>query len=153
MSSSRRRSSTDEERAAKEGFLRAAWHQRACAVSGDARDWDPQIGKNWEAHHVVEAAELKRRYRFDVLWDERNALRLRPDIHRRHTNRMEPVPLRCLKQDNIDFAFEVLGASARDYLGTKYTGSDARVQRAFEVAEARRKLSERKIDPDVIRIP
>jgi hypothetical protein len=151
--SSRRRATTDEERAAREGFRRAAWLQRACAVTGDARDWDPKIGKNWEAHHVVEAAELKRRNRFDVLWDERNALRLRPDIHRRHTNRMEPVPLRCLSQENIDFAFEVLGASARDYLETKYTGSDARVQRAFEVVEARRKLSERKIDPDVSHAP
>lgn len=153
MTSFRRRSSADEERAARESFLRAAWGQRACAVSGDSRDWDPKVGKNWEAHHVVEASELKRRNRFDVLWDERNALRLTPDVHRRHTNRMEPVPLRCLTQDNIDFAFEVLGASARDYLATKYSGADARVQRAFEVCEARRVLTQRKIDPDVSRIP
>lgn len=152
MRSSRRRSSADE-RAAREAFLRAAWRQRACAVSRDGRDWDPKVGKNWEAHHVVEAAELKRRGLHHLLWDERNALRLRPDVHRRHTNRMEPVPLRCLKQDNIDFAFEIMGAGAKDYLDQKYTGTDARVQRAFEVTEAERLLKLRKIDPDVSHIP
>lgn len=151
MPSSRQR--WTKERDAREGFKRAAWRQRACAVSGDARDFDPKTGKNWEAHHVVEARELKARGLNHLLWDERNALRLRPDVHRRHTNRMEPVPLRCLTQDNIDFAFEVMGASAKDYLERLYTGTDARVQRAFEVYEAERLLKQRKIEPDVSHIP
>jgi hypothetical protein len=147
------RAATADERAAKEAFQLAAWGQRACAVSRDGRDWDPAIGKNWEAHHVIEKRELKARGLAHLLWDERNALRVRPDIHRRHTNRMEPIPLRCLKQDNIDFAFEVMGASAKEHLERLYPGADARVQRAFEVYEARRKLALRKIDPDVNHIP
>jgi hypothetical protein len=138
----------DEVRAARDAFLRAAWRQRGCAVSGDARDF-ANGAKNWEAHHVVEARELKKRNLHHLLWDERNALRLRPDIHRRHTNRMEPVPMTALKDDNIAFAFEVMGASAKEYLERLYTGTDERVQRAFEVCEAERLLRRRHYEPPV----
>lgn len=125
---------TEAERAARGGFQEEAWRQRECAVSKDRRDF-ADGRKNWEAHHVVEARWLKGHGHRDKLYDRRNAIRLTPDVHRRHTNRMEPIPLLALTDDNIEFAFEVMGVLALEYLTRLYTGTDARVQRAFEVAE------------------
>lgn len=116
-------------------FLQAAWEQRACAVSEDGRDFvDGQ--KNWEAHHVVEKRWLRANYL--PLYDRRNALRLRPDVHHLHTVGAKRVPLRVLTDENIEYAFEVMGASAYDYLTRLYDGDDPRVERAFEIAEAER---------------
>jgi len=119
------------EREERRRFAEAAWRQRACAATFDARDW-VATGKNWEAHHVVEKRWL-RGHRLP-LWNERNALRLRPDVHRKHTNRSEIIELRLLTDDNIAYAFEIMGPAAEEYLERIYRGPDDRVQRASKVA-------------------
>lgn len=130
------RNERELEEANKRAFLQAAWEQRACAVSGDARDRDDQGYKNWEAHHVVEKRWLKANFMF--LWDPRNVLRLTPDAHRRHTNRMEPVPLSRLTDANIEYAFEIMEHRAYEYLTRMYTGVDERVEQAGREAEEKR---------------
>lgn len=132
----RYRNDREIEEANKRAFKQAAWEQRACAVTDDARDYDEQNRLNWEAHHVVEKRWLKANYL--PLWDPRNSLRLRPDVHSGHTSGLRRVPLTCLTDENIEYAFEVMGAAAFDYLTRLYDGTDPRVERAFEVAEAER---------------
>lgn len=127
--SSRRLTQAEAEQ--RQAFQEAAWRQRACAVTRDGRDF-VATGKNWEAHHVVEASWLRRHYL--PVWDERNALRLRPDIHRKHTNRSGIIELVFLLDCNIEYAFEIMGAAAEDYLLRLYRGEDDRVKRASEVA-------------------
>jgi hypothetical protein len=104
-------------------FKVAAAKQVRCAVTGDRHEFD------WEAHHVVEKAELKRmgipklkRY------DERNALRVKTSIHAGHTSGVGQIPMRCLTDDNLRYAFEVLGDQAIDYLLRKYKGTDSRFE-------------------------
>lgn len=121
---------TPAEKLEQRAFREAAYRQRACAVTFDARDWAAK--KNWEAHHVVEARWLKMHHL--PVWDPRNALRLRPDVHRKHTNRVEIIEMRFLLDCNIEYAFEIMGAAADDYLHRLYRGTDDRVQRASEVA-------------------
>ncbi len=122
-----------QEKRDRVAFQRAAWEQRSCAVTDDARDFDENGRKNWEAHHVVEARWLRARGHF--LWDPRNSLRLRPDVHAAHTSRMKPIPMSCLTDENIEYAFELMGVVAIDYLERLYAGTDPRFQRASEVAE------------------
>lgn len=126
------------ETALRRRFAEAAWEQRQCAVTRDMRDYRPgPVGKNWEAHHVVEQRWIKGHgFPVRVLWDERNALRLRPDVHRKHTLRSEPVPLGCLLDCNVEFAFEIMGPIAEEYLTRMYAGDDIgdRIQRASELA-------------------
>lgn len=131
----RYRTEKEIEEANMRAFKQAAWEQRACAVTGDTADVMEDGSKGWEAHHVVEKRWLKAN--FKPLWDWRNALRLRPDVHGQHTTRMKPVPLRCLTDENIQFAFEVMGYMAYDYLTRLYTGDDPRVEAAFEEVKAR----------------
>lgn len=108
-------------------------------MTGDMRDW-VDGRKNWEAHHVLEKRELKKLGRQDLLWDSRNAMRLTPRVHRRHTNRFEPIPQTALTDENIEFVFEVLGVMGKDYLDRIYVGKDARVERASKVVEAQYEL-------------
>jgi hypothetical protein len=83
--------------------------------------------KEYQSHHVVEKAELRRRQRLDLVWDTRNVMRLCEPCHRRHTNRMEPLPLRLLQPQHFEFAFYVMGAAAHSYLGRMYVGQDDRL--------------------------
>lgn len=126
------------ETALRRAFAQAAWEQRQCAVTFDQRDYRPgPVGKNWEAHHVVEQRWIKgHKFPVKILWDPRNALRLRPDVHKKHTVRSEPVPIRALLDCNIEFAFEVMGPIAEEYLTRLYGGEDTgdRIKRASEVA-------------------
>lgn len=125
LKSKPRRARTDEEALAHREFVEAAREQRVCAVTGKSGPFDP--------HHVVEKSWLKREGL--PLDDRRNALRLSPDVHANHTTGMEQVPQRCLTDANIEYAFEVMGVRATDYLARKYSGSDPRVERASAVAE------------------
>lgn len=132
MANSSRLSPAEATAEERRRFQEAAWRQRACAVTYDARD-HVATGKNWEAHHVVEKRWLREHNL--PQWDERNALRLRPDVHRKHTNRVEIIRLSYLLDENIEYAFEIMGPAAYDYLIRVYRGEEDRVKRAFRLAE------------------
>jgi len=116
---------TEAEALAHRAFVEEARSQRVCAVTGKGGAFDP--------HHVVEQQTLKREG--VPLDDRRNALRLNPDIHANHTTKTTKVPMRCLLDCNFEYAFEVLGVRAVEYLERNYEGTDPRFERAAEVAE------------------
>lgn len=106
-------------------FWAAARAQRACAGCG-------VITGGWDAHHVVERQELKRRH--EPQFDARNALRLcnerapGENCHGAHTSAMRRVKLTDLRVENLDYAFEILGPFAHDYLARRYAGEDSRLK-------------------------
>lgn len=87
------------------------------------------------AHHVVYEQELN--HRGLPPYDRRNRMALCVDCHfGQHRNK--PLPVSLLSDENMDYAFEVLGAFAYDYLKRRYSGHDDRLddhlQRASEAA-------------------
>jgi hypothetical protein len=146
--SSRRLTETEAEQ--RRAFQEEAYRQRACAVTYDARDW-VATGKNWEAHHVVEARWLRMHYL--PVYDARNALRLRPDIHNKHTNRSGIIEQRFLLDCNVEYAFEIMGPAAKDYLDRLYVGPDDRVQRASEVANKQMEDEIAALPPGTLWVP
>lgn len=118
----------DERRAP---FYEMAHAQRECKMCG-------RLG-NYESHHVVEKAEIRRQCRLDLLWDPRNCMRLCSRCHDDHTDRGTPVPLRVLLDMHFEFAFELLGLGAGRYLLEKYGGDDRRLdefERKYEEEHA-----------------
>lgn len=116
-----------------ESFWLEARAQRVCANCGRAG--------NFDAHHVVEKQELKSRGL--PTHDTRGALRLCSPLwgkgsncHGGQTSKLCKIPLAKLLDVNIEYAFEVLGASAYYYLRRHYVGEDARVEAAFMHASA-----------------
>lgn len=103
-----------------ESFRAEARYQGRCAVCGSDGDFD--------AHHVVERQELRRRGldQFPI----GNSLRLckRGRCHDRHTSALARVPLTALTEGNLDYAFGALGAYAYDYLARRYAGADPRLE-------------------------
>lgn len=116
-----RRCRTDRRHSTR--FWEAARDQRVCAVTHTAGPWD--------AHHVIEKQELRRRG-VDV-WDPRNALRVIKPVHERHTLAVKRIPLRCLTDENLRFAFEVMGLAAHPYLHRLYWGEDERVEQLVSI--------------------
>lgn len=113
-----------------ESFRAEARYQRVCAGCGK--------GGKHQAHHVVDRQEL--RHRGLKEWDTRNALRLCPlyvpgSCHTGQTNALNRVELVNLTDDNVEYAFEILGAYAFDYLHRHYAGEDPRLDRALREAE------------------
>lgn len=103
-------------------FWLAALAQGCCAVTG-------YTGRDWQAHHVVERQELRRRRENE--WDPRGALRLERRVHERHTDAVRRVPLRCLTDENIAYAIELMGVGAHPYLKRYYSGHDERLELAI----------------------
>lgn len=111
------------------------WHearfQRVCAVCHGVGPFN--------AHHVVDKAELRKLgFPRSQWYDTRNALRLCEGImtrrcHFQHENVRRLVKTSELLDQNIDYAFEALGAYAYDYLLREYddTEPDARIKLAF----------------------
>lgn len=119
----------------REAWLEEGRRQGACAVTG----WSSRVAP-YHVHHVIYEQELKRRwgaaYNAAKKYDVRNALRVATVVHGQHHTAHKRIPLTALRQQNIDYAFELLGAYAYDYLTTHYRGHDERVELAF--AEAQR---------------
>lgn len=109
-------------------FKEAAREQRVCAVCGADGPFD--------AHHVVEAQYLRKNNHPEFV--RANALRLcnrysKNDCHGKHTSGSRKLRLRDLTDENIDYAFAVLGPQkAESYLQRHYRGTDPRLQRALE---------------------
>jgi hypothetical protein len=95
--------------------------------SGDAICRGPNCTRRVQhEHHAVYEKTLVR-LRLPI-WDRRNALGLCVNCHFNHHHGIRKLPLTCLHQRNIDYAFEVMKERAGDYLRRKYDGFDARVQ-------------------------
>lgn len=83
-----------------------------CAVCGE---------KATDAHHVVYKRDLKERGLF--VWDARDGLALCRDCHDGHHYSPQAVVLLVhLTDASVQYAFEVLGAYAYDYLLRRYPG-------------------------------
>lgn len=119
---------------ARRRFQAAAKSQRVCARCGKADSFDP--------HHVVEQKWLKANG-FSVIeqYDPDNSLRVcdrftENNCHGKHTARVKykhRLHLQNLRQENLEFAFRVMGAAAGDYLRRRYRGDDPRLE-ALEAA-------------------
>lgn len=133
----------DIEIANKQNFRAAARRQRVCAMCGYAGK-GPQT---WDAHHVVSKSKLKDiGFAPEARYDTRNVLRVCNELaldrdgkprncHFKHEHSPRGrIPLSKLTDDNIDYAFEILGPAAYDYLRRRYDGEDQRVDRALQEA-------------------
>ncbi len=76
-----------------------------------------QAGIPVRAHHVVYEQEVRRRR--GPLHDPRNALGLCDPCHTGHHGQ-HPLPLRTLPLEAVEFARELLGDHASDYLKRRY---------------------------------
>lgn len=112
-----------------QSFRNEARFQRVCARR------DCQRGGSFHAHHVVDEAILRDRCHIPKKdrYDTRNALRLcqglgDPDrrCHFSHEHRVEGYVVKTveLTDDNLEYAFEVLGDYAADYLRREYDDSE-----------------------------
>lgn len=110
--------------------LEAQW-QIGCAACG-------AVGKPFHAHHVVDKQTLRRERHItgNAAYDTRNALRLcagldGPRCHMQFEHARITIPTTKLLDENIAYAFEVLGLWAADYLRREYddTTPDPRILR------------------------
>lgn len=96
-------------------FADTVWTCRSCGY-----DWGVEL------HHVVYQQELRKRGGNPS--DGRNALALCRDCHAAHHNRSRPLPLEVLRDENYEYARELLGAGvAYEYLVRRYVGEDIRL--------------------------
>lgn len=104
----------------RESFVAEAQYQGHCMGCESLAVWQP--------HHVVYRQECRRRGAPE--WDPRNVLRVCivpiTGCHYRHHDGTQGTPITTAKltDDNIEFAFEVLGVYAVDYLRRHYDDSE-----------------------------
>lgn len=111
-------------------FWEEARWQRVCAVC-------KRPTRDWEAHHVIQKQRCRRERA--PLHSPDNALRLCAGgphcCHELHTTHQLLVSLACLRDENITFAANWLGAGpAYEYLTRYYAGSDPRVDSLLRAA-------------------
>lgn len=105
---------------------RASFHDEAqfqlcCAVCGST--------KGFHAHHVVYAQMLENQYGItgNALFDTRNALRICTEdggnCHSRHHWAVRKIMTVELTDDNITYAFEIMGLYGADWLRRYYDDS------------------------------
>ena len=81
-----------------------------------------------DPHHVILEQELVRRG-LDPDADLRCGMALCRDCHdAHHAGGAGQIPIRRLRDETLDFAFEVLGPYAYDYLRRRYGGDDPRLE-------------------------
>lgn len=123
-------------------FKASASYQRYCQHP----DCEKPSTWKWQAHHVVQLKHIKE-YSEDaqILYDPRNALRLCNDLsgsncHGNHHNGGDKrVPLSALRDENYEFAVELLGTGrAYEYLRRLYRGEDPRLNALLQEWEASR---------------
>lgn len=81
-------------------------------------------------HHVIYEQHVKDRG--GSTKDSRNALALCMDCHFAHHKASKRIPTECLREENIEFAFELLGLAAPYYFERYYTGTDERIETAAQ---------------------
>lgn len=119
------------DRTNRQSFKNEARWQTDCCVCG-------KVGGSFTAHHVVYEQHLR-----DIKaprWDTRNARRVCPEpCHTLHHAGSRRIQTKALTDDNIAYAFYVLGARAEDYFDRYYDNQarDPRIEahaRALEEA-------------------
>lgn len=105
--------------------FRAAVLAKGPCICG-ARPIDP--------HHVCYQQHL--RAGGHPLWDPRDGMPLCRSCHDSHHNGSRRIPCSRLPDEALEFAFEILGAYASDYLARRYAdvGSDGRVAVLLEAS-------------------
>lgn len=102
---------------------RASFHDEArfqlcCAVCGST--------KGFHAHHVVYEQVLEKKYGItgNAIFDTRNALRICTEdgnnCHSRHHHAVRKIMTVELTDDNIAYAFEIMGLYGADWLRQYY---------------------------------
>lgn len=76
-------------------------------------------------HHVIYRQHVER-LKGDP-WDPRNALGVCFHDHGTHHKQIKKLPLSCLHDRNLDFAYELMGLAATSYLERHYAGTDERL--------------------------
>ena len=89
----------------------AVLHKGLCVVTGNRPE---------QSHHVVTRQKLRKIGREDAWWDARNGVPVTTRAHQRHHSRHAPIPLSSLPPEALEFAAEVLGDAAPDYLRRFY---------------------------------
>lgn len=91
----------------------------------------PGTERRTNEHHVVYEQKV-RRVGGDP-YDGRNALLVCISCHMSHHRRgRRVIPLVALRDENYEFAVELLGAAAFDYLRRRYVGEDPRLQAVLD---------------------
>lgn len=109
----------------------ARW-QRVCAVC--------QKPGRFVAHHVVYEQHLRNWYglRGNALFDTRNALGTHSSCHtgKQHSG-SQRIKTRDLRDENIEYAFELMGVRAYNYFERFYDNSspDPRIELALEACQ------------------
>jgi hypothetical protein len=123
----RKKTLTAAEQTERRRFQSAAASQERCANCGSEGAWDP--------HHAGVYEQDLRRLKLP-LWDTDNALRLCWRCHGLHHAPASRLALNVLREENISYAFRVLGPSAYDYLRRRYLGEDRRLEAALDLSTA-----------------
>jgi hypothetical protein len=76
-------------------------------------------------HHVIAKQHVERLG--GGIWDPRNALGVCFHDHGTHHKQIKKLPISCLHDRNFDFAYELMGLAATDYLRRHYAGDDERI--------------------------
>lgn len=101
----------------------SAQERRDALAFKRSTQWDPCAACGrltfTAAHHVVYQQHLKAEDR----WRQENALSVCTSCHEAHHNGSRRIPLEVLSDDNLNFASEVLGLAAGDYLRRRYSGT------------------------------
>jgi 5-methylcytosine-specific restriction endonuclease McrA len=104
---------TDEQREAMAEF-KASVQPHPCAACGNTFGY--QTWSHQHAHHVVYQQHIDEAVR----WDPRNAMSTCSVCHEAHHNASRRIPLSRLSSTHLEFAREVLGDYADDYLKRYY---------------------------------
>jgi hypothetical protein len=78
-------------------------------------------------HHVVLEQHVDRMG--GDIGDPDNALGLCFDDHLTHHKQIKKLPISCLHDRNLDFAYKLMGLSASDYFRRHYAGDDPRLDK------------------------
>lgn len=84
-------------------------------------------------HHVFYEGELRRRGL--PKYDHANLMALCVDCHFNHHNGSKRIPLSLLTEENLEYAFNILGAYAYDWLRRRYAGEDLRLEERLRRSE------------------
>jgi hypothetical protein len=83
----------------------------------------------FDSHHVIYRQEVRRRG--GDQGDPENSLTLCHGCHSSHHRRGRVIPLTALRDENIQWAFGLMGAAAYNYFKRSYAGDDPRIDAAL----------------------
>ncbi len=106
----------------------------SCANCYGLLGWPEYRDVYWMVQHHVVYAQTVRKHGGDI-WAPENSMTVCQTCHQRQHepfHQARRIPLRALTDANYEFARELLGAYAYDYLRARYSGSDPRLDAILE---------------------